>query len=150
MTTATFDDFRDFSREIKAQQRTLLPSKYLLLQKNLEEHTQCIVENWHNFSPEIKNGLKELAYDLLEPNCNFFERITSIVNLFLVKITKKEEEVSRCVKALDTFIDTILHLVEQDEFKKYDILNTLFEEAKVSFAAGNYLNGKSCRSEQLQ
>ncbi len=136
MTTATFDDFSDFVKEVRSVKRKNIPrSKIVSISKHLDERSKYIKENWQNFSLETKEELRQFVYDILKPKTNFslIDQIRGQCLLFVLKINGREKELFLFSNALDSFIDNVLDLTEQDQFKNYGILNTLLKESKTSF-----------------
>jgi hypothetical protein len=128
-----FDSGFDFNVEElrQIQFRTVNPSRFNILGRNLQKAADLIKRNWKSFSPEEKMALQKFAYALLEPPTGVGSlklKIQAAIYKLLIKATGQEKDFCFCLEAIDCFIDNILDAVERDDSSYQQVLSDTLKE----------------------
>lgn len=135
------------------QRRTVNPSKFTTLGIEIRRAAKVIKKEWKNFSPEDREMLKSLAYDLIEPRpwCldNLWLKLQARVYMLFIRATGQEQALYFCLDALDCLIDNILDAVERENPDYQQVLLDTLEEVSTNPGAGEPVDADR-RGKRLQ
>jgi hypothetical protein len=98
----------------RLQFRAVSPSKFVHLGRTLHRTAKIIKKEWHNFSPDDRNLLKEFADELIEPHTGLPTRLWAGLYMLFIRLRGQEKEFLFCLNALDCLIDAILDAIERE------------------------------------
>jgi hypothetical protein len=138
----------NFEQLDNINRRVAYPSKFRILGGNINKATQKIQENWFDLSEGDRKKLRDIAYELVEPdrdNINLFDRALALFLVIIIKITGQEKDLMYCVKALDDFVDTILDAIEREDSSYQETLSDIVEGVSSNLDGGEIVDAKRQR-----
>ncbi|WP_204103685.1 MULTISPECIES: hypothetical protein [Spirulina sp. CCY15215] len=138
----------NFEQLDNINRRVAYPSKFRILGRNINKATQNIQENWFDLSEGDRQKLRDIAYELVEPdrdNINLFDRALALFLVIIIKITGQEKDLMYCVEALDDFVDTILDAIEREDSSYQETLSDIVEEVSSNLQGGEIIDAKRQR-----
>ncbi|MEH2193889.1 MAG: hypothetical protein V7K98_14805 [Nostoc sp.] len=132
------------------RQRKISPSSnFEQLTAKIRKLTRRVKQEWSNISVEDREGLKEFAYDWLEPSAKgvfgLKSKIWSKIYLLFLVVTNQTEAFMSCIKALDTLVDTILDAVERQDPSYQAVLSDTLEQLY-----SGTIQGKELKTEETR
>ncbi|MFN6475271.1 hypothetical protein [Nostoc sp. DedQUE07] len=132
------------------RQRKISPSSdFEQLTAKICRLTSRVNREWDNLSVEDREGLKEFAYDWLEPPAKgvfgLKSKIWAKIYLLFLVVTNQTEAFMSCVKALDTLIETILDAVERQDPNYQAVLSDTLEQLYSGAIQGKELKPEETR-----
>ncbi|GAB4298012.1 MAG: hypothetical protein Fur0025_36320 [Oscillatoriaceae cyanobacterium] len=136
--------------EIKqVQRRTVNPSRFFQIEREIRKAAVLVTSEWSNFSAEQRDTLQKLAYELIEPPTGA-EKICltfwSQAFMLYIKLTGQEAALTACIQAVDNLIDNILDAIEREEESYQKLLSdSLVELERSNWDIGESVNGVNYR-----
>lgn len=111
--------------------------------------THRVKQEWNNLSVEDREGLKEFAYDWLEPPAkgvfNLQLQIRVIIYFLYLHVTNQREAFRSCMKAINTLVETILDAVEREDPHYQAVLSDTLEQLYSGAIQGEELKPEETR-----
>lgn len=146
---AILEDYQlNFEKLDNINRQVAYPSKFRILGRNINKATRKIQENWFDLSEGDRKKLRDIAYELVEPdrdNINLFDRALALFLVIIIKITGQEKDLMYCVEALDDFVDTILDAIEREDDSYQETLSDIVEEVSSNLQGGEIIDAKRQR-----
>lgn len=132
------------------RQRKISPSSnFEQLTAKIRKLTHRVKREWGNLSVEDREGLKEFAYDWLEPPAKgvfgLKSKIWAKIYLLFLVVTNQTEAFMSCIKALDTLVETILDAVERQDPNYQAVLSDTLEQLYSGTIQGKELKPEETR-----
>lgn len=140
MSTAVLIDSGEI-RQIR--HRTVNPSRFTMIGRRLHRAAKKVKEEWSNFSPEDREALKALAYELIEPPkgvSSWWLRPWVEAYMLFIKVTGQKEAFCFCINALDCLVDNILDAIEREDPRYQQVLSDTLEELTSNSESGEPVN----------
>ncbi len=124
-------------------------SNFEQLTAKIRRLTKKVNQEWSNLSVEDREGLKEFAYDWLEPPAKgvfgLKLQIRVIIYFLFLQITNQREAFRSCMKAMDTLVETILDAVECQDPNYQAVLSDTLEQLYSGTIQGRELKPEETR-----
>ncbi len=124
-------------------------SNFEKLTAKIRKLTHRVKQEWSNLSVEDREGLKEFAYNWLEPPAkgvfNLQLQIRAIIYFLFLQVTNQREAFRSCMKAMDTLVETILDAVERQDPNYQSVLSDTLEQLYSSTIQGRELKPEETR-----
>ncbi|MEH2246255.1 hypothetical protein [Nostoc sp.] len=132
------------------RQRKISPSSnFEQLTAKIRRLTKKVNQEWSNLCVEDREGLKEFAYDWLEPPAKgvfgLKSKIWAKIYLLFLGVTNQTEAFIFCIKALDTLVETILDAVERQDPNYQAVLSDTLEQLYSGTIQGKELKPEETR-----
>lgn len=119
------------------------------LTAKIRKLTHRVKQEWSDLPVEDREGLKEFAYDWLEPPAKSVfglkNKIWAIIYFLFLRATNQTEAFNSCIKAMDVLIDTILDAVERQDPSYQAVLSDTLEQLYSGTIQGKELKPEETR-----
>ncbi|MDZ8068963.1 MAG: hypothetical protein RMY64_25565 [Nostoc sp. DedQUE08] len=132
------------------QRKISTSSNFEQLTAKIRKLTHRVKQEWSNLSVEDREGLKEFAYNWLEPPApkgvfSLKLEIWAIIYFFYLRATNQREAFRSCMKAMNTLVETILDAVERQEPSYQSVLSDTLEQLYSGAIQGEELKPEETR-----
>ncbi len=132
--------------EIKqVQRRTVNPSRFFQIEREIRKAADAVSSDWSKFSAEERDALQKLAYELIEPPTGpekIWLTFWSQAFMLYIKLTGQEAALNASIQAVDNLIDNILDALEREEESYHKLLSdSLVELERSNWDIGESING---------